>query len=99
MGIGGISIWQLLIVLLIVVLLFGTKKLRNMGGDLGSAIKNFRQSVKNPDGEEEGTDKDDTQRREGAEIPKVEDQKKGRVIDAEPKKESQSGGQSGGSQS
>jgi len=98
MGIGGISIWQLLIILLIVVLLFGTKKLRNMGGDLGSAIKNFRQSVKNPDGEEEGTDNDDTQRREGEEIPKVEDQKKGRVIDAETKKESQPGGQSGGSQ-
>ncbi len=99
MGIGGISIWQLLIILLIVVLLFGTKKLRNMGGDLGSAIKNFRQSVKNPEGEEEEADKDDTQRREGEEIPKVEDQHKGRVIDAEAKKESQSGGPSGGSQS
>jgi sec-independent protein translocase protein TatA len=97
MGIGGISIWQLLIILLIVVLLFGTKKLRNMGGDLGSAIKNFRQSVKNPEGEEEGTDKDDTQRRDGGEIPKVEDQQKGRVIDAEAKKESHSGGQSGSS--
>lgn len=47
----GISIWQLLIVLVIIVLLFGTKKLRNIGGDLGSAIKNFRSSVK--DGEEE----------------------------------------------
>ena len=99
MGIGGISIWQLLIILLIVVLLFGTKKLRNMGGDLGSAIKNFRQSVKNPEGDEEGTDKDDTERREGGETPKVEDQKKGRVIDAEPNKESQSGRQGGGSQS
>lgn len=66
MGIGGISIWQLLIILLIVVLMFGTKKLRNMGGDLGSAIKNFRQSVKNPDGEGEQTaDMDGTQRREG----------------------------------
>jgi sec-independent protein translocase protein TatA len=42
----GISIWQLLIVLLIIVLLFGTKKLRNIGGDLGSAIKNFRSSMK-----------------------------------------------------
>ncbi|HJL53112.1 MAG TPA: twin-arginine translocase TatA/TatE family subunit, partial [Arenicellales bacterium] len=39
MGVGGISIWQLLIVLVIVLLLFGTKKLRNMGGDLGGAIK------------------------------------------------------------
>ena len=37
---------QLLIVLLIIVLIFGTKKLRNMGGDLGSAIKNFKKSVK-----------------------------------------------------
>ncbi|MCK5876282.1 MAG: twin-arginine translocase TatA/TatE family subunit [Candidatus Marithrix sp.] len=42
----GISIWQLLIILVIVVVLFGTKKLRNIGGDLGSAIKNFRQSMK-----------------------------------------------------
>jgi sec-independent protein translocase protein TatA len=41
----GISIWQLLIVLAIIVLLFGTKKLRNMGGDLGSAIKNFKSAV------------------------------------------------------
>lgn len=53
MGLGGISIWQLLIVLVIVILLFGTKKLRNLGGDLGSAIKNFRGAMK--DGEAEGT--------------------------------------------
>ena len=39
---GGISIWQLLIVAVIVVLLFGTKKLRNLGGDLGSAVKGFK---------------------------------------------------------
>jgi len=39
---GGISIWQLLIVAVIVILLFGTKKLRNLGGDLGSAIKGFK---------------------------------------------------------
>lgn len=89
MGIGGISIWQLLIILLIVVLLFGTKKLRNMGGDIGSALKNFRKAVKDPDGEE-GTDKDSSERREG-ETPKVEDQQKGRVIDAEPTKNAQSG--------
>ncbi|WP_293672797.1 twin-arginine translocase TatA/TatE family subunit, partial [Thiolapillus sp.] len=37
MGFGGISIWQLLIVLVIVLLLFGTKRLRNMGSDLGTA--------------------------------------------------------------
>jgi sec-independent protein translocase protein TatA len=49
---GGIGIWQLLIVAVIVVLLFGTKKLRNMGGDLGSAIKGFKSAIsdeKSPD--------------------------------------------------
>lgn len=46
MGFGGISLWQLLIVLVIVVLIFGTKKLRNMGGDLGGAVKNFKTAVK-----------------------------------------------------
>jgi len=42
----GISIWQLVIVLGIVILLFGTKKLRNMGGDLGGAINSFKKAVK-----------------------------------------------------
>jgi len=42
---GGIGIWQLVIVAVIVVLLFGTKKLRNIGGDLGSAIKGFKKAV------------------------------------------------------
>lgn len=42
---GGISVWQLLIVAVIVVLLFGTKKLRNLGGDLGSAIKGFKNAI------------------------------------------------------
>lgn len=46
---GGISIWQLLIVAVIVVLLFGTKKLRNMGGDLGSAIKGFKKAMSDED--------------------------------------------------
>ncbi|NNJ84591.1 MAG: twin-arginine translocase TatA/TatE family subunit [Gammaproteobacteria bacterium] len=46
MGFGGIGIWQLLIVLLIIILLFGTKKLRNIGTDLGGAIKSFRSSMK-----------------------------------------------------
>ena len=45
MGLGGISIWQLLIVLLIVVLLFGTKKLKSLGTDLGGAIKGFKKAV------------------------------------------------------
>jgi len=46
MGFGGISLWQLLIILVIVLMIFGTKKLRNMGGDLGTAIKGFEKSVK-----------------------------------------------------
>ncbi|MDF3126961.1 twin-arginine translocase TatA/TatE family subunit [Rheinheimera sp. 1928-s] len=49
MGFGGISIWNLLIILVIVVLLFGTKRLRGIGSDLGSAIKGFRNSVKDPE--------------------------------------------------
>jgi sec-independent protein translocase protein TatA len=51
MGFGGISVWQLLILLLIVVLVFGTKRLRNMGGDLGAAVKGFRKGM-----EESSTD-------------------------------------------
>ncbi|MDN3679585.1 Sec-independent protein translocase subunit TatA [Vibrio tapetis subsp. quintayensis] len=42
---GGISIWQLLIIAAIVILLFGTKKLRNIGGDLGSAVKGFKKAM------------------------------------------------------
>ncbi|MGO3344265.1 MAG: Sec-independent protein translocase subunit TatA [Marinomonas sp.] len=46
---GGISIWQLLIVLAILVLVFGTKKLKNLGGDLGSAVKGFKEAVNKED--------------------------------------------------
>ena len=60
----GISIWQLLIVLVIVLLLFGTKKLRNMGGDLGAAIRNFRGAVK------EGGD----EAKDAAESARIEDE-------------------------
>jgi sec-independent protein translocase protein TatA len=60
----GISIWQLLIVLVIVLLLFGTKKLRNMGGDLGAAIRNFRGAVKEGDNEA----------KEAAEAARIEDE-------------------------
>lgn len=59
MGVGGIGIWQLLIVLVIVLLLFGTKKLRNLGGDLGTAIKNFKSSVKTGESDSE-EDKQET---------------------------------------
>ena len=53
MGFGGISIWSLLLILAIVVLLFGTKKLRNVGTDLGGAIRSFKKAVKD---EEKVTD-------------------------------------------
>ena len=43
---GHFSIWELLIVLAIVILLFGTKKLRNIGSDLGGALKSFRKAIK-----------------------------------------------------
>ncbi len=49
MGIGGISIWQLLIILAIVIMLFGTKRLRTLGSDLGSAVKGFRKSMQDED--------------------------------------------------
>ncbi len=53
----GISIWQLVIILVIVLLLFGAKRLRNVGGDLGSAIKGFKSAMK-----EEESKPDDTVR-------------------------------------
>jgi sec-independent protein translocase protein TatA len=58
MGLGGISIWQLLIVLLIVVLIFGTKRLKTIGGDLGGALKSFRKAM-NHDDDDKDKDKDD----------------------------------------
>ena len=53
MGFGGISLWQLLILLLIVVLVFGTKRLRNMGSDLGAAVKGFRKGMDDGAADEE----------------------------------------------
>ena len=49
MGLGGIGIWQLLIILLIVFMLFGTKKLRTLGSDLGGALKGFKSAMKDED--------------------------------------------------
>jgi len=45
----GIGIWQLVIILVIVLLLFGAKRLRNIGGDLGSAVKGFKKAIKDED--------------------------------------------------
>ena len=66
----GISIWQLLIILAIVLVLFGAKRLKNLGGDLGGAIKGFRQAMK---------EEDQPTGNEG----KLKDQASGHVIDGE----------------
>jgi sec-independent protein translocase protein TatA len=69
MGFGGISIWQLLIVLVIVLLLFGTKRLKNIGSDLGSAIKGFKRSMSDSE--------------KGADQERLKNSEKGDVIDGE----------------
>lgn len=48
---GSFSIWHWLVVLLVVVLVFGTKKLRNIGQDLGGAVKGFKEGMKPEDGD------------------------------------------------
>lgn len=50
---GSFSIWHWLIVLVIVIAIFGTKKIRNAGGDLGAAVRNFKKSMKEGEEEEE----------------------------------------------
>ncbi len=71
---GSFSIWHWLIVLLVVVLIFGTKKLRNIGADLGGAVKGFKEGMK------AGDEKPETR----AEIPSST----GQTIDGEARKES-----------
>ncbi|WP_428100349.1 Sec-independent protein translocase subunit TatA [Candidatus Rariloculus sp.] len=68
MGIGGISIWQLLIILVIVMLIFGTKRLKSLGGDLGGAIKSFRGAMDAENAKEQtGGDETEDQRKIEAE--------------------------------
>ncbi|MEX0333220.1 Sec-independent protein translocase subunit TatA [Vibrio tubiashii] len=55
---GGISIWQLLIIAVIVVLLFGTKKLRGIGGDLGGAVKGFKKAMSEDESDKDKKDAD-----------------------------------------
>ena len=73
---GTFSIWHWLVVLAIVLLIFGTKKLRNIGSDLGGAIKGFKQGMKEGDekSKAESEDDDESQKIAG---------KQGRVIDAQ----------------
>ena len=56
--IGGISVTQLLILLVIVMLVFGTKRLRNIGSDLGSAVKGFRKGIEDEPEENESQEKE-----------------------------------------
>lgn len=69
MGFGGISIWQLLIVLAIIVLLFGTKKLKGMGSDIGGAVKGFKKAINND--ADDTLDKADITKDESATVEKV----------------------------
>jgi len=76
MGFGGIGPGSLILILIIVILLFGTKRLRSMGSDLGSALKNFKKSVKDGQSDEE----------EGAEHDKIDTQAQKTVIEGEVSK-------------
>jgi sec-independent protein translocase protein TatA len=75
---GSLSIWHWLIVLVIVMLVFGTKKLRNIGQDLGGAVKGFKEGVK------EGADKVAAE----ADASEKSGQQQGRTIDVEAKEKS-----------
>jgi len=72
---GGLSIWHWLLVLVVVVLIFGTKKLRNVGQDLGGAVKGFKEGMKSAEGDGPATP---------AEPPS---QVTGRTIEGEVRKE------------
>lgn len=74
MGFGGIGIWQLLIVLAIILLIFGTKRLRNLGGDLGGAIKGFKSAMNDEDKKEE--QKAQLQEKDGEVIDATAEKKK-----------------------
>ena len=58
MGFGGISIWQLLIILLVVLVLFGSKKLMSIGSDLGQGIKGFKKAINEDESKENDKSKD-----------------------------------------
>jgi len=75
---GSLSIWHWLIVLVVVVLIFGTKKLRNIGQDLGGAVKGFKEGVKGAESEA------DAAKSAAAETAQ---QIPGKVIEGEVKKE------------
>lgn len=73
---GSFSIWHWLVVLAIVVLVFGTKKLRNLGGDLGSAIKNFKGAMKEGEAEADKTPEQIAAEKKAAEEQEARDSSK-----------------------
>lgn len=73
MGLGGLHIWHLLIILLICVMIFGTKRLKDIGGDLGSAVKGFRKAMSDAD---HGTDEPKRLGQTDAEFPESGDRKR-----------------------
>ncbi|MFV0574272.1 MAG: Sec-independent protein translocase subunit TatA [Vibrio sp.] len=85
---GGISIWQLLIIAVIVVLLFGTKKLRGIGGDLGSAVKGFKEAMSE---EDEKTAKKDTSNDADFDTKSINQNKTDASVETDAKKEKEQG--------
>ncbi|GLT16137.1 Sec-independent protein translocase subunit TatA [Vibrio algivorus] len=83
---GGISIWQLLIIAVIVVLLFGTKKLRGIGGDLGSAVKGFKKAMS-----EEDTAKKTESKDADFEAKSLDQNKADASVETDAKKEKEQG--------
>tara|TARA_B100000214_G_scaffold58093_1_gene37576 strand:+ start:848 stop:1033 length:186 start_codon:yes stop_codon:yes gene_type:complete len=61
MGIGGISFWQILIILVVILILFGGKKIRTMGSDLGEGLKGFKKAIKDDDSAKDAESKSDDQ--------------------------------------
>jgi len=72
---GGISIWQLLIILVVVILIFGTKKLRTLGGDLGGAVKGFKKAL-NEDEKKQEADKLENKQEDAQFSEKAKDEDK-----------------------
>ncbi len=77
MGFGGISIWQLLIVLAIVIMIFGTKRLKGLGGDVGSAIKGFKSAMN----EDDKKDPESLEKKEDADFSNVKSEQKSETND------------------
>ncbi|MDA8709700.1 twin-arginine translocase TatA/TatE family subunit [Gammaproteobacteria bacterium] len=61
MGIGGISFWQILIILVVILILFGGKKIKTMGSDLGEGLKGFKKAIKDEDSAKDSESKSDDQ--------------------------------------